>query len=342
MKRGILVTVQIDWDKLTFRLTPAKTMFINHCRFDEPWKAGRYVPYGPIRLSPAAAVLNYGQGIFEGLKARRTKQNNIVLFRPIENAKRLAIGATRTSMPPYPIEDFVTVMHEIVRRNIEYVPPYKKGSLYIRPCLWGTGEILGVAPSSEYTFLTFVSPVGSYYHGDLEPIKLVVSDVHRAAPKGLGNIKFIGNYAGGLQPANAAKARGYSGCVYLDAKEERYVEEVGTSNFFCVINGELLTPSLNSILPGITRESVIQLARDVLKLTVIERNISIDEALSAEECFCTGTAAVVTPIGVMHYKNKDTTINNFEVGPYTRQLYELLTGIQLGDREDTFHWISSI
>ena len=337
------MTVNINWDKLAFRLTPTKTMFINHCASGKTWGSGQFIPFGDINISPAAAVLNYGQGIFEGLKAHRTKTNDVVLFRPIENAKRFAHGAEEMCMPPYPVDAFINAMKEIVRHNADYIPPYGKGSLYIRPCLWGTGPILGVAPSPEYTFLVYTSPVGNYYHGELKPIKLVVTqEFHRAAPKGVGHIKFIGNYTGALKTSKQAKNGDYNGCLYLDACDEQYIEEVGTSNFFCVKEGQLLTPALGSILPGVTRSSIIQLAKDHLGMDVIERKISIEEALTADECFCSGTAAVITPIGSINYQNHVSRFNDLQVGDITQQLYDLLTGIQLCEKEDRYDWIVAV
>ena len=331
---------KIDFDKLTFSLTPASTMFVSRCKEDGVWDAGAYVPYGPIALSPAAGVINYGQGVFEGLKALRTNTGKLVLFRPIENGKRMADSAQRLCLPIYPSELFVNVVKEIVRRNADFVPPYGKGSLYVRPCLCGTGGILGVAPAPESTFLVFASPVGPYFKSGFNPIKLEITrEFHRSAAKGTGGFKCIGNYAAGMLPAKQTKARGYSECIYVDSREEKYIEEVGTANFFCVKGKTLMTPKLGSILPGITRKSVLQIARDVLGMKVVEKSVSVDEALAADEAFCSGTAAVVSPIGSITCEGKETVYNGCRVGPVTQALYDHLTRIQLCEEEDRFGWV---
>lgn len=331
---------KIDFDNLSFSITPADTMYISKCAADGLWDQGAYLPYGNISISPAAGVLNYGQGLFEGLKAMRTKAGKLVLFRPSENGKRLAEGAQRVCMPAFPVDKFVEVVIEVVRRNVDYVPPYGKGSLYIRPCLWGTGAVLGVAPAPEFTFIVYVSPVGPYFKTGFKPIKLEIThDFHRAAPKGTGGVKYIGNYAGGMLPAKKTKAKGFNECIYVDAKEEAYIEEVGAANFFCVKGKTLLTPRLGSILPGITRKSVMQIARDVMGLEVVEKNVSVAEALAADEAFCSGTAAVISPIGSITSKGQETIYNGFKVGPVTQALYDHLTHIQLCEEEDRFGWV---
>lgn len=306
------------------------------------WGKGAFVPYGPISLSPAAGVLNYGQGIFEGLKAFRTCRDEIVLFRPRENAFRFARGAERLCMPPVPEQYFMDVMVELVRQNRDYVPPFGLGALYLRPCLWGTGEILGVGAAPEYSFVVYVSPVGNYFKGgEISPVKFEVCETfHRSATRGIGSIKFIGNYAPTLLPTVAAKMRGFAGNIYLDAAHEKYIEEAGVANFFCVKDNKLLTPQLSeSILSGITRASVIQLAREVLGLEVIEMQLPIETALQADECFCTGTAAVITPIGSITYKGQETVFNQSNAGLHTREIYDMLCKIQQGLAEDRFDWL---
>lgn len=334
------MTVQINWDELGFGFTPTKEMFVAHAELGGSWDQGGFQPFGEIKMHPAAGVINYAQCIFEGLKAQRDQQNKVWLFRPEENAKRFYAGAERLYMPPFPVKRFVEAVHELVKRNIEYVPPYGKGGLYIRPWMAGTGPILGVAPAPSYTTLMFASPVGAYFKKKGQaPIKLeVCTDFHRAAAKGTGGTKYSGNYGGEIYFAQRAKAQGYNGCLYLEAHNERMVEEVGGANFFCVSKGKLLTPRLTSILPGITRESIIQLARDFLKMEVEERDVTIEEALIAEECFCTGTAAVIAPIGMLAYKGKEYIFNQDEVGPVTKKMYELLTKIQLNEMPDSYGW----
>ena len=331
---------KIDFDKLSFSITPGDVMFISKCKSDGVWDQGAYLPYGDILISPAAGVLNYGQGLFEGLKALRTKAGNVVLFRPAENAKRMAEGAHRICMPEFPEDRFVAAIREIVRRNIDFVPPYGKGSLYIRPCLWGTGAVLGVSPAPEFTFMVYVSPVGRYFKTGFTPIRLeITTEFHRAAPRGTGGVKSIGNYAGAMLPAKITKAKGFNECIYLDAREDKYIEEVGAANFFCVKGDTLLTPKLGSILPGITRKSVMQIAKDVLGLKVVEKNVSVEDTLSADEAFCSGTAAVISPIGSITYEGHEKIYNQFEVGPVTLSLYDHLTRIQLCEEDDRFGWV---
>lgn len=333
----------INWEDLSFPLTPTKTMFVSTCKQDGIWDSGAWLPFGNISLSPAACVLNYGQGLFEGLKALRTKTGKIVLFRPLDNGKRLEGGAIRLCMPKYPADKFVEVVKEAVKQNEEFVPPFGKGSLYIRPCLFGSGGILGVAPAPEYTFLVYVSPVGPYFKTGFNPISLVVTQkFHRAAGKGTGNVKFIGNYAGTMYPAKQVKAEGYNECIYLDAKEDKYIEEVGAANFFCVKGNTLSTPALGSILPGITRDSVLKIARDKLGMAVEEKPLSIDEALLADEAFCSGTAAVISSIGKIAYNGTEKIYNGGAVGQTTAKLYKMLTDIQLCEQIDTYGWVVDI
>jgi branched-chain amino acid aminotransferase len=337
------MSAKIDFDKLSFSITPGEVMFISKCKPDGKWNPGEYLPYGDISISPAAGVLNYGQGLFEGLKAMRTKAGKVVLFRPAENSKRMAEGAHRVCMPAFPKDKFVEVICEIVRRNVDFVPPYGKGSLYIRPCLWGTGPVLGVSPAPEFTFMVYVSPVGQYFKTGFKPIKLEITrDFHRAAPKGTGGVKSIGNYAGAMLPAKITKAKGFNECIYLDARENKYIEEVGAANFFCVKGHTLVTPKLGSILPGITRKSVMQIAQEVMGMQVVEKNVSVEETLSADEAFCSGTAAVISPIGSITYEGKETVYKHFEVGPVTQELYNHLTRIQLCEEEDRFGWIVTV
>jgi branched-chain amino acid aminotransferase len=237
----------------------------------------------------------------------------------------------------------VEAVSEVVRRNIDFVPPYGKGSLYIRPCLWGTGPVLGVSPAPEFTFMVYVSPVGQYFKTGVTPIKLeVTTDFHRAAPKGTGGVKSIGNYAGAMLPAKKTKAKGFNECIYLDAREDKYIEEVGAANFFCVKGDTLVTPKLGSILPGITRKSVMQIASDVMGLKVLEKSLSVEEAFAADEAFCSGTAAVISPIGSITYKGQEKIYNDFEVGKVTQELYNHLTRIQLCEEEDRFGWVVTV
>lgn len=337
------MTVNIDWDSLSFSLTPTRTMFIAKSDKDGNWNEGEFVPFGNVSLSPAAGVLNYGQGLFEGLKAYRTKDGRILMFRPIENIKRLNNGAERICMPQFDENKFVEIVKKLVLENEEFIPPFGKGSLYLRPCLWGTGGLLGVGPANEYTLLIFTSPVGPYFKTGMKPIKLqITTDYHRAAPKGTGGVKYIGNYAGGMLAGKIAKQKGFNEAIFLDAKEDKYIEEVGAANFFCIKGNKLLTPKLGSILPGITRDSIMKLAKDVFKMDIVEKNVSVEEALDCDEVFCSGTGAVISSIGSISYKDKEYTFNNFEVGQITLKLYDLLTHIQTGEEKESYGWVIEV
>ncbi|MBT4058892.1 MAG: branched-chain amino acid aminotransferase [Euryarchaeota archaeon] len=333
----------IDWDSMTFSFTPTDVMYRATCNQGDAWQPGEMEPYGDITISPAAGVLNYGQGLFEGMKAQRSVNGGIVLFRPERNGARLADGARRLGMPPVPVEMFLDAIEQVVAANARWVPPTGKGALYIRPVLWGTGAILGVAPAPEYTFMIYVCPVGPYFKGGMHPIALKVSDeYHRAAPGGSGAVKAIGNYAPGMMPSKNAKSDGFAEIIYLDAVEHRYIEEVGAANFFCVKDGVIYTPELTgTILPGITRASIIELA--IHKgYKVVEEKVDIQFVLEADECFCAGTAAVISPIGAICQGDVCTTYCNNQVGAITRELYDALTGIQTQVESDEFGWIRAV
>jgi len=294
-------------------------------------------------MAKAAGVLNYGQGLFEGMKAQRTEKGEIVLFRPAANAARMQAGALRLGMPPVPEEMFISAVKAVVEANSRWVPPSGRGSLYIRPVLWGSGPILGVAPAPEFTFMIYTCPVGPYFKGGMTPISLKVTDeYHRAAPGGQGGIKAIGNYAAGVVPSKMAKKEGFSEIIYLDAVEHRYIEEVGAANFFCVKDGTLHTPPLKgTILPGVTRMSIIQLAQD-LGYKVREEPLDISVALSADEASCSGTAAVISPIGTIQHGARTATYCGGKVGETTRKLYDALVGIQLCQQPDRHGWITRV
>ena len=302
------------------------------------------MPFGNLSLSPAATVLNYGQGLFEGMKAYRWDDGRIAMFRPERNAKRAAKSCERLSMPEIPESLFIDAIKKVVRDNSDYIPSTTQGALYVRPIIFGSGEGVGVAPSTEYMFVVYVSPVGPYFKGGLTPIKLIVTnDYHRAPLKGTGGVKAIGNYVPGMLPSGLAKKEGYAEVIYLDAAEEKYIEEVGAANFFAVIDGKLITPELTgSILPGVTRESVIQLAKEKMRMVVEERRISVEEALNAEEVFCAGTAAIIAPIGSINYQGKDVAFSEGSIGKVTETLYDALTEIQFGTAEDEFEWMTEI
>ena len=331
---------EIDWNSIGFGLTPTSHMFVATCDLGGEWSEGEIVPFGDLSLSPAAAVLNYGQGVFEGMKAFRTVNDEILVFRPEENAARCEEGAGRMSMPPVPRDLFQRAVMKTVGANADYVPPVGLGSLYLRPLLIGTGAILGLGPAPSYTFVVYCSPVASYFKGgQLTPIKLTVEETyHRAAPGGSGSTKCIGNYSPVLKVQLEAKRVGFSDVVYLDAKENKYIEEVSSCNFFCVKGKTISTPALQgTILPGITRKSICELAA-ARGFKVEERNVSIDEVMQADECFCTGTAVVVAPVGSVTYKGKTATFSEGKVGPVSQAMYDELTGIQQGRLPDPRGW----
>jgi len=335
---------KIDWDNLGFNVVETRSMYKASCRIGEEWKLGGLIPYGTIELSPAAGVLNYGQGCFEGTKAYRTVKDRVVLFRPEMNAKRMALSTKRLCIPEMNQEFFLNAVKETLKDNIDYVPPYGKGSLYIRPIVWGTSPALGVKPVEVYTFMVFVSPVGPYFKGDIQPLKLKVSNkYHRAAPKGIGNAKAIGNYSASLLPLIEAKNSGFDEVIYLNAKDEEFVEEVGSANLFVLTGNTIKTPKLDgSILPGITRDSVITLAKDTIGLEVLETNVTLTELYDADEVFCTGTAVVVTPVGSITGLDGKHKIADGKMGQLTSKLRQLLTGIQRGDVSDEFGWLYPI
>ena len=304
--------------------------------------SGDLRPYGPLEFDPAAQVLNYGQSIFEGMKAQRTPTGDIVLFRPDQNALRMMDGALRMAMPQVPENFFVKAVVETVQANAHLVPPHGKGSLYVRPLLLGSGAILGLGPAPEYTFLVYVAPVGAYFKGgQLDPIDLVVEQTfHRAAPGGTGGTKAAGNYSPVLPAQLRAKAEGFADVIYLDAVSNLYLEEVSSCNIFVVKGNRISTPPLTgTILPGITRKSVIELARS-RGYEVHEEPVSIDAAMDADEMFTCGTAVVLCPVGSITYGGAKKQYGApGEPTPVALELYQALTDLQLQKSADPFGWV---
>ncbi|MHA1273720.1 MAG: branched-chain amino acid aminotransferase [Promethearchaeota archaeon] len=336
----------IDFYNLGFNFIETKTMWVDDYKNGQ-WTGGKLVPFGPFEISPGACVLNYGQGIFEGMKALRAKNDDIVLFRPEENGKRLNNSADRMLMPRYDVDKFVEAVKKVVLANEEYIPPYDSGgALYIRPLMIGNGPILGVAPAEEYKFIIYTVPVGPYFPEGFKGIDLEISKKYtRAAPGGTGFAKTCCNYAPTMKPAKETKAKGFAQIIYLDAVHKEYIDEVGTANFFAVIDGKLATPrAAGTILPGITRKSVLELAEKKLGMEVEERDISYKELFedSCTEAFCTGTAAVITPIASVTLEDQTKVWNNREPGEITKKLYKLLTGIQRKEIEDEFGWVVDV
>ena len=336
----------IDFYSLGFNFIETKTMFMATHK-NGKWDDGKLIPFGKFEISPASCVLNYGQGIFEGMKALRAKNGEITLFQPEENAKRFNFSARRMLMPEYDINKFVDAVKSVLKENKEYIPPYDSGgALYIRPILFGYGPILGVHSAEEFKLIIFTVPVGPYFPEGFKGINLEISKKYtRAAPGGTGSAKTICNYAGTMLPAKESKARGFAQILYLDAVHLEYIEEVGAANFFAMVNGKLVTPrKTGTILEGITRESILDLASKKLGLEVEERDISYKELYeeSCTETFCSGTAAVITPIASVTLEGKLRIFNNRQPGEITSKLYELLTGIQRLDIEDEFGWIVKV
>ncbi|XP_022775075.1 branched-chain amino acid aminotransferase 2, chloroplastic-like isoform X2 [Durio zibethinus] len=329
----------IEWDNLGFGFIPTDYMYMMKCTQGGNFSKGELQRFGNIELNPSAGVLNYGQGLFEGLKAYRKENSNILLFRPEENALRMRLGAERMCMPAPTVEQFVEAVKETVLANKRWVPPPGKGSLYIRPLLMGSGAVLGVAPAPEYTFLIYVSPVGNYFKEGVAPINLIVEhELHRATPGGTGGVKTIGNYAAVLKAQSAAKAKGYSDVLYLDCVHKKYLEEVSSCNIFMVKGNVISTPAIKgTILPGITRKSIIDVAQNQ-GFQVEERLVPVDELLDADEVFCTGTAVVVSPVGSITYKGKRVSYGVDGFGAVSQQLYSVLTRLQMGFTEDKMNW----
>ncbi|KAH9712441.1 Branched-chain-amino-acid aminotransferase 3 [Citrus sinensis] len=329
----------IDWDNLGFGFCPTDYMYVMKCGRDGNFSKGELQRFGNIELSPSSGVLNYGQGLFEGLKAYRKQDGNILLFRPEENAMRMQVGAERMCMPSPSVQQFVEAVKATVLANKRWIPPPGKGSLYIRPLLMGSGAVLGLAPAPEYTFLIYVSPVGNYFKEGIAPINLVVEhELHRATPGGTGGVKTIGNYAAVLKAQSAAKAKGYSDVLYLDCVHKRYLEEVSSCNIFVVKGNVISTPAIKgTILPGITRKSIIDVAQSQ-GFQVEERLVTVEELLDADEVFCTGTAVVVSPVGSITYLGKRVSYGEGGFGAVSQQLYSVLTQLQMGLIADKMNW----
>ena len=334
----------IDWDTLGFDPIETRSMFIAKCPLDGEWTNGSLIPYGNIELSPAAGVLNYGQGVFEGTKAYHTSKDNIVLFRIQRNAKRMAWSTKRLCIPEMNSDFFINAVTNTVKDNIDYIPPYGKGSLYVRPIVWGTAPALGVKAVSDYTFIVFVSPVGSYFKKGMRPLNLKVeTDYHRAAPRGIGNAKAIGNYSASLYPLTMAKKQGFDEVIYLDSIDGERIEELGSANLFICKDGVLKTPKLSgSILDGVTRNSVCRIASEILDIQVEETDILLKDMLEADEVFCTGTAVIVAPVGQITFKNKIYEFDYSDIGPIAKKCKETLTALQRQEISDPFGWLKTI
>lgn len=338
-----------DCSKLGFGLYFTDHMFTMDYRSDEGWHSPKIVPYSPLTLDPAAMVFHYGQSVFEGLKAYRTKENKVLLFRADKNLQRMNASSSRLSMPPIDEEFVLQALKTLVSLDKEWIPEEKGTSLYIRPFLFATEPCFGVRASHTYKLVIILSPVGAYYAGGMNPVKIhVESHYVRAVKGGTGVAKAAGNYAASLKAQAEAKEKGYEQVLWLDAIEHKYIEEVGSMNVFFKVNGEIWTPALNgSILDGITRNSTIHLLQD-WGIPVHEKAVSMEELYQAytkgelEEAFGTGTAAVISPIGELNWNDHKMVINDGGIGDLTKKLYDTLTGIQYGDIEDKFGWTMEV
>lgn len=320
-------------------------MFTMDWTKEKGWHNATIEPYGPIQLDPATMVLHYAQETFEGLKAYKTKEGKVLLFRPEMNAKRFANSNRRFCMEILPEEMFVDAIATLVSYEKDWIPTAEGTSLYIRPFMFATESAVGVHPSNAYKFMIVLSPVGAYYPEGVNPVKIYVEDEYvRATKGGTGFTKCGGNYAASIAAQVKAEKLGYTQVLWLDGVERKYVEEVGTMNAMFIIDNKIVTaPCDGTVLPGVTRDSVIQLLKS-WGYVVEERHLSIEELMEAgrngslQEAFGTGTAAVISPIGELNYKGEIIKINNFKTGEITQRLYDTLTGIQWGKLEDTFHW----
>lgn len=324
-------------------------MFIMNYDNGQGWHNARIVPYGPLDLSPASMCLHYAQEVFEGLKAYRTADNKIQLFRPEENFKRLNVSNERLVIPQVDVDFCVEALDKLVDIDKDWVPHSDGASLYIRPFIIACDPFLGVRPADSYMFIIILSPSGAYYSTGLNPVSIYVEQNYvRAVRGGMGFTKTGGNYAASLIGQDEAHKQNYSQVLWLDGVEKKYIEEVGAMNIFFIIDGEVVTPELQgSILSGITRKSAIELAKS-WSMKVSEKRISIQEVADAydagklDEVFGTGTAAVISPVGTLKWGDKVMTINNNQIGPISQKLYDTMTGIQYGRLEDKFNWIHKL
>lgn len=334
-----------DQNKLGFGQYFSDHMFIMDYTEGKGWHDARIVPYGPLALDPSSMVLHYGQAIFEGLKAYKTADGRILLFRPRKNMERINISNDRMCMPPIDVDFGVEAIKALVKLEEEWIPTKEGTSLYIRPFMFATDPVLGVRPSDTYKYLVILSPSGAYYPGGINPVKIYVENKYvRAVRGGTGFAKTPGNYAASLKAQAEAKKEGYVQVLWLDGVERKYIEEVGAMNVFFKIKGEIVTPALEgSILPGITRDSVIQLLKK-WGVPVTERKVSIEELYEAhangtlEEAFGTGTAAVISPVGELNWNGNKITLNEGKIGDLSQKLYDTITGIQFGKIEDFMGW----
>ncbi|WP_338452205.1 branched-chain amino acid aminotransferase [Niallia oryzisoli] len=338
-----------DVNNLVFGKVFTDHMFVMDYSSDKGWHDARIIPYQQITIEPSAMIFHYGQTVFEGLKAYYSAEGKVLLFRPERNMQRLNQSNDRLCIPKIDEELALQALKELINIDRDWIPKAEGTSLYIRPFIISTEPALGVHPAHQYKFMIILSPVGSYYEEGIHPVKIAVESKYvRAVAGGTGQAKTAGNYASSLKAQEVAEENGYSQVLWLDGVEKKYVEEVGSMNIFFKINGEVVTPKLNgSILPGITRDSIIHLLKH-WNVPVVEKRISIDEVYQAykdgvlEEVFGTGTAAVISPVGELYWNNEKVIVNGGQTGELSMKLYNTLTDIQLGKEPDPFGWVVEV
>ena len=334
----------LDWKNLGFSYIKTDFRFIAHWK-DGKWDNGELTTDSTLHIHEGSTALHYGQQCFEGLKAYRCKDGSINLFRPDQNAKRMQNTCARLLMPQVPTELFIRACKEVVKANKKWLAPYGSGAtLYLRPFVIGVGENIGVRPAPEYIFSVFCCPVGAYFKGVMKPSNFLVTDYDRAAPHGTGGVKVGGNYAASLLPHELAAERKFADAIYLDPKTHTKIEEVGAANFFGITrDNKFITPLSPSILPSITKYSLLYLAKERLGMETIEGDVYINELDQFAEAGACGTAAVISPIGGIQYGDDfHVFYSETDVGPITKRLYEELTGIQFGDVEAPEGWIVKV
>ncbi len=337
----------LDWGSLGFAYMPTDYSYVSNYK-DGKWDEGGLTEDHSVKLSECAGILQYCQQVFEGLKAYTQKNGDIVCFRPDLNADRMFNSAARLVMPSFPRDRFVDAVKQVIKGNAAWVPPYGSGAtLYIRPYMFATGEVIGVQPADEYQFRILTTPVGPYYSGGVKPVKIVVPDYDRAAPRGTGNIKAGLNYAMSLYPSMLAHKEGYADNMFLDPQTNTYVEESGGANIiFAAKDGTLVVPVSHndSILPSVTRRSLEYVAENILGMKVVRRPVRFDEIGDFVECGMCGTAAVISPVASVTKDGKETKFENgyTTVGPVMKELRQTLVDIQTGDREAPEGWICHV
>ncbi|WP_269845685.1 branched-chain amino acid aminotransferase [Histophilus somni] len=344
MKKEVKMNKNIDWENLGFSYIKTDYRYISYWK-NGAWSKGELTQDNVLHISEGSTALHYGQQCFEGLKAYRCKDGSINLFRPEQNALRMQKSCQRLLMPEIPVEMFVDACKQVVKANADWLGPYGSGAtLYLRPFLIGVGDNIGVSPAPEYIFSIFCCPVGAYFKGGMKPTNFIVSDYDRAAPQGTGAAKVGGNYAASLYPGKMAKTRHFADCIYLDPTTHKKIEEVGSANFFGITkDNKFITPLSPSILPSITKYSLLYLAKERLGMEVIEGDVYIDQLDQFKEAGACGTAAVITPIGGIQYGDHfHVFYSETDVGEITTKLYNELVGIQFGDVDAPEGWIVKV